>query len=359
MTAITFEHVTKRFPPGYPGAEAVLAVDNISFKIPQGDVIAILGPSGCGKSTLLRIAAGLMEPDSGTVYYDGIPLKDVPLQDRGIGMVFETGALMPHWETRRSVGFFLNLRHREHEVPERVARISQITGIGIEHLLDRRPNQLSGGEQQRVSVARALTRDMRLLLFDEPFANLDAKLRTQSRVELNRLLREYPVTALYVTHDQAEAVSLSKRIAIMRAGQFEQLGTYQQLYESPRNLFVAQFIGTPTINLFAGHVADGHWYGENFGGYPIRGDLANGTPVTLGIRPQYFSLVPDGVPGVVDSVVPHLSEKFQLVEVWLAKERWSLAVPLGAQIPLGSTIYCELNPDEALYFDSKTGVRIG
>lgn len=359
MTAITLEHIRKQFPPGYPGAEPVLAVDDISLKIPEGDVLAILGPSGCGKSTLLRIAAGLVEPDSGTVYYDGVPLSDVPMQDRGIGMVFETGALMPHWETRRSVGFFLNLRHREHEVPERVARISRITGIGIEHLLDRRPRQLSGGEQQRVSVARALTRDMRLLLFDEPFANLDAKLRTQSRIELNRLLREYPVTALYVTHDQSEAVSLSKRIAVMRAGRFEQLGTYQHLYDSPRNLFVAQFVGTPTINLFEGYVADGHWYGDNFGGYRIRSDLADGTPVTMGIRPQFFYLKPDGVAGVVDSVVPHLAEKFLLVEVWLARERWSLAVPLDARIPLGSTIYCDLDPEQVLYFDSKSGVRIG
>src|SRR5690606_32741624 len=141
---------------------------------------------------------------------------------------------------------------------------------GLEKLLERRPSQLSGGEKQRVAIARALTRDLNLLLFDEPFANLDFKIRTEARIELKRLLREFPVTAVYVTHDQTEAVSLSQRIAIMRAGHFEQVGTYQQLYHSPRNVFVAGFVGTPTMNLFEGKVDDGRWWGDNFGGYPIR-----------------------------------------------------------------------------------------
>ncbi len=359
MTVVSLEHVTKRFQGTEGIDDTITALDNVSLRISEGDVLAILGPSGCGKSSLLRIIGGLMEPDSGTVYYDNVPLRDVPLEDRGIGMVFQSGALMPHWEARRSVDFFLRLRKREHEVPERVRQISHITGIGIEHLLDRMPRQLSGGERQRVAVARALTRDMRLLLFDEPFANIDAKLRTQCRIELNKLLYQFPVTSVYVTHDQVEAIALSKRIAVMRDGHFEQLGTFQHLYASPINLFVAKFIGTPPINTFEGRVEDGHWYGEDFGGFPMRSDLPNGTPVTLGIRPQYMWMEEGGIPGVVDSVTPFLAERYQLVEVWLGKERWAITVPLQHQIDIGSTIYSKMDESEALYFDTHNGQRIG
>jgi ABC-type sugar transport system ATPase subunit len=359
MTRLTLSHVTKSFtqPPGMSGD--IYAARDISFQLVSGEVLAILGPSGCGKSTLLRLIAGLIEPDSGEILYDNIPLQAVPLEERGIGMVFQEGALMPHWEAGRSVSFFLRLRHREHEIPERIRRIAQITGIGIEHLMTKQPKELSGGEKQRVAIARALTRDLRILLFDEPFANIDSKLRAGARVELKRLLTEFPVTSIYVTHDQTEAVSLSRRIAVMREGRFEQIGTYQQLYDTPVNLFVAAFVGTPSINLFPGKVQDGKWYGENFGGYPIRGGLPNGMHVTLGIRPQHVYLHPDGVPAVIDQVTPFLAERFQLLEVWLDRERWQLTVPLDQPIELGTTIYCALDIREAHYFDSETGVRIG
>ena len=191
---------------------------------------------------------------------------------------------MPHWEAVRTVGFFMWLRKREHEVPPRVARISEITGFGLDKLMNRKPAQLSGGERQRVAIARALTRDPRIFLFDEPFSSLDAKLRTSARVELKRLLREFPVTSVYVTHDQNEAVSLAHRIAVMRAGEIEQIGNYQTLYENPRNLFVATFVGVPTINLFEGHVENHHWQGVEFGPYPVRADLADGTSVIVGVR---------------------------------------------------------------------------
>lgn len=359
MVAITLEQVTKRFRLSPDSDQVVTAVDNVSLRIDEGEMLAVLGPSGCGKSTLLRLIAGLEAPTSGRVLYDRVPLDEVPLEMRGVGMVFQSGALMPHWDAGQSVSFFYRLRQREQEVPERIQRISQITGIGLEKLLARRPRQLSGGEKQRVGVARALTRDLNLLLFDEPFSNLDAKLRTQARVELKRLLHEFPVTSFYVTHDQDEAIALSDRIGIMRNGHFEQIGSYQHLYYSPVNLFVATFFGKPAINRFDGHVRDGHWYGENFGGYPVRSDLDDNAPLTMCIRPQYFRLKPDGVPGVVENVFPHLSERYQLVEVWLGSERWALALPLEERIERGSTIYCDLNPEEALYFDTETGKRIG
>lgn len=360
MTTVTLEHISKRYPredddPRKP----IVALDDVSLRVEHGSIVALLGPSGCGKSTLLRVVAGLITPDAGNVLYDNVPLKEVPMQDRGIGMVFQDGALMPHWRSEQTISFFYRLRQREDEVPARIQRISQITGIGLEKLMARRPRQLSGGEKQRVAVARALTRDLQILLFDEPFSNLDAKLRTQARVELRRLINEFPVTALYVTHDQDEAITLADRIAVMRDGRIEQIGSYSHLYESPVNLFVAQFFGKPAMNTFEGQVRDGQWVGESFGGYSIRRDLPDGTNVTLGIRPDHMFLKEGGIPAVVDTVFPNLSRRHQLVNVWLGGEKWALEVPLDVEIVLGSTIYCDLDADFVHFFDSETGLRIG
>jgi ABC-type sugar transport system ATPase subunit len=358
MTTITVEHASKTFLPEN-GGHPVLAVDNVYLKMSSGDVLAILGPSGCGKSTLLRLIAGIFKPDRGRILYDEVDLNQIPLRERGVGMVFQEGALIPHWEARRSVGFYLNLRHREIEVPEKLRQVSKITGIGLDKLLERRPAQLSGGEKQRVGIARALARDLKVLLFDEPFANLDAKYRAEARVELKRLLNAFPVTAVYVTHDQHEAIALSHRIAVMRSGQIEQVGTYQQLYSSPHNLFVAQFIGTPPINLLEGQVIDGHWKGVNFGGYSVRKDLEDGARMTLGVRPEHIMLAPEGAPCVVDQITPYLAERFQLVSVHANHEYWSLMAPLDQRIRIGETLHCALMSEEILLFDPKTGLRVG
>lgn len=360
MTTITLEHVSKTFePPSISGGQRIVALDDVSMKMNTGDVLAILGPSGCGKSTLLRIISGILKPDSGRVLYDDVDLEDIPLRERGVGMVFQEGALIPHWESRRSVGFFLSLRQREIEVPEKLHQISKITGIGLDQLLERRPAHLSGGEKQRVGIARALARDLQVLLFDEPFANLDAKYRTEARVELKRLLNAFPVTSVYVTHDQIEAIALSHRIAVMRAGKIDQVGTYHQLYTSPHNIFVATFIGTPPINLFKGQSENGHWQGTNFGGYPLRRDLPDGTKVTAGIRAEHIYLQEGGVPGVVEQVVPMLAERHQFITVHLAGETWTLTAALDQQVERGSTIYCGVKEAEILFFDTKTGIRIG
>lgn len=358
MTSITLDHVTKRFSGASPD-QTITAIDDLSLKLLSGDALSILGPSGCGKSTLLRLIAGLLKPDEGEVLYNNVRLMDVPLRERGIGMVFQEGALIPHWEARRSVGFYLSLRKREHEVPERVRRVSKITGVGIEQLLERYPKQLSGGEQQRVSIARALARDLNILLFDEPFANLDAKIRTEARVELHRLLHEFRATTVYVTHDQSEAIALSRKIAVMRNGKIEQVGSFQQLFSSPTNLFVASFIGTPHMNLFDGKAEEGQWWGDSFGGYPMRRDLPNGTRVTMGIRPKFVQLDPQGTPAVVDTVTPFLAERYQLLEVWLGRERWALTVPIDQPVEIGTTIYCSFDPGAMLYFDTQTSRRIG
>ena len=359
MTTVTFDHVVKRFRRN-KNVRPVTAVDSVSLKIISGEVLAILGPSGCGKSTFLRLTAGLETPDEGRIYFDNVPLDEIDIKDRGIGMVFQNGALMPHWEGWKTVGFFLNLRKRYEEVPERVEQVSKITGIGMEQLLSKRPAHLSGGERQRVGIARALARDPRVFLFDEPFASLDAKIRSQARVELKRLLNQFPVTSIYVTHDQVEAVALADRIAIMRAGRIEQVGTYQQLYTNPVNLFVGGFVGSPLMNEFAGEVADGHWQGQAFGGYPIRSDLAAGTRVTLGIRPEHIRLVGEGgVPAVVDQITPFFAERYQLLDVHQDREDWRIVIPLEEQVEVGATIRCELDPANIIFFDTKTEKRIG
>jgi len=360
MTTILLENVSKHFEQMSGGQPIRLqAVDHVSLRITSGQVLAVLGPSGCGKSTLLRLIAGLIMPDSGRILYDNVELADIPGQDRGIGMVFQDGALIPHWEARQNIGFFLWLRHREHEVPERVARISQITGIGMEKLLDRLPSQLSGGERQRVGVARALARDPRVFLFDEPFSNLDAKLRAQARVELKRLLNEFPVTSIYVTHDQIEAIALADRIAVMREGKIEQMGTFQQLYHNPRNLFVATFIGLPTINLFEGEVLDHQWHGRNFGGYPIRSDLADGTRIILGVRPEFIQPTEEGIPAYVQSVTPHFAERHYQIEVAANGEHWLMLMPIETPVAVGDLIHCAPAAEAMQYFDRETQTRVG
>ena len=358
MSEISVEHVTVTFPLPHAGGALLHAVNDVSLRVPAGDSVAIVGPSGCGKTTLLRVIAGLQAPDSGRVTYNHVPLKEIPNTERGIGMVFQDYALIPHWETGRTVGFFLHLRQRDEEVPERVRQVSSITGVGIEHLLGRFPRELSGGEKQRVAIARAFARDLSILLFDDPFANLDAKFRATARLELRRLLDRFPVTMVLVTHDQHEAAALAKRIVLMRDGKIEQAGPYTLLYENPINLFVAGFIGLPAYSFFAGEARAGHWQGESFGPYPLRSDLADGTDVTLAIRPKHIHLQSGGVPAVVEAITPNFGERHLLLDVWLGKERWQIQAPLETQVERGQTVYCMLDAREALYFDTRSGQRL-
>ena len=362
MTRIMVDHVSKSFADTDHDVP-VTALDDIHFRVRSGEILAVLGPSGCGKSTLLRIIAGLTEPDSGQVLYDNTPLHAVPKMERGIGMIFQEGALMPHWESGKSVGFFFSLRQRTEEVPERVREISKITGFGLELLMDRQPKELSGGERQRVAIARALTRDLQVLLMDEPFANIDAKLRTQARVELKRLLNRFPVTSVYVTHDQTEAMALAERIIVMNKGKIEQVGTYQRLYENPINQFVAEFVGTEPINMLSGFVISGKWKGDSFGGFGIRQDLEEGERVLLGIRPEHVRQVdadaPGAVPGTVKEVTPYFAERYQQVTVRGNGETWLMHVPPEVQVAPRDTIHCALETEHILYFDPKTGLRLG
>jgi len=359
MTSITLNNISKTFHDRSNKLTPVLAIKDFNLHIKSGESVVLLGPSGCGKTTLLRLIAGLEQPDSGEVYHNDTRLDLIGVENRGIGMVFQNYVLIPHWESRRTVGFFLRLRKREEEVPEHVRMVSKITGVDIERLMGKFPRNLSGGEKQRVSIARAFARDLQLLLFDEPFANLDAKFRTQARIELKRLINRFDVTLVYVTHDQVEAMSVGQRVIVLDAGRIVQQGTYADLHDDPDNLFVAEFIGTPTINSFWGKIVDGMWDGSYMGRAETPQPLPDGTEVIVAIRPEHIHLTgDDGIPAVIDTIIPFFAEKYQLLEVWLRKRRWQIQVPLDDTFEVGQTVHCKLDWSQAYFFKQDTGERI-
>ncbi len=231
------------------GQEGLIPIlHNVSLDVADGELLVLVGPSGCGKSTLLRCVAGLESIERGEVQLDGRRINELAPGARDVAMVFQSYALYPHLTVRENLAFPLRLRKEpESEIAARVAEALELTGISA--LVDRRPSQLSGGQRQRVAIGRALVRRPRLFLFDEPLSNLDASLRARMRVELKRLHARLRATMIYVTHDQVEAMTLADRIAVMRSGQVEQVGTPRELYDRPANLFVARFLGTPEINL--------------------------------------------------------------------------------------------------------------
>ncbi len=238
------------------GSRSTFTMRDLSLSVRDGETLVVLGPSGCGKTTLLRLIAGLLVPSSGEVRYDGEDVKQVPPADRRIGMVFQNYALYPHMTSRRNVLAYFLFRKKTPEMDalarRKYERTSELMGVELEHLLDRHPPTLSGGEKQRVALGRCITRDPTVFLLDEPFSNLDQALREKYRVNLKVLLRQFGITTVYVTHDHVEALILADRLAVMSRGRIEQIGTYQEIYERPRNAFVAGFlnrhVGTPPIS---------------------------------------------------------------------------------------------------------------
>src|SRR3989442_6847055 len=236
------DNVSKVFSGG------VVAVDGVSLTIGSGEFLVLVGPSGCGKSTLLRMIAGLEEVTAGTISIGAREVTDLPPRARDIAMVFQSYALYPHMTVRQNLGYGLKVRKTsKHEIKERVARAAQL--LGLDELLDRKPAALSGGQRQRVAMGRAIVREPRAFLMDEPLSNLDAKLRVSMRAQLARLHDRLRVTTVYVTHDQVEAMTLGQRVAVMRDGVLQQCDTPQNLFHHPANLFVPAFIGSPSINL--------------------------------------------------------------------------------------------------------------
>ncbi len=242
MASVTYEHVTKRF-------EDVIAVNDLNIEIEDKEFLVFVGPSGCGKSTSLRMLAGLEEITEGRIRIGDRVVNDVPPKDRDIAMVFQSYALYPHMSVYDNMAFGLKLRKvPKTEIDKRVKEAAQI--LGIEYLLDRKPKQLSGGQRQRVAVGRAIVREPNVFLMDEPLSNLDAKLRVQARAEISKLHQRLGTTFIYVTHDQTEAMTMGTRIAVLKDGLLQQIDSPQQLYDYPNNVFVAGFIGSPSMNFF-------------------------------------------------------------------------------------------------------------
>jgi ABC-type sugar transport system ATPase subunit len=361
--------VQEHYDAGRSGS--VTALDRVNLTVPDGQTFAVLGPSGCGKSTLLRVVAGLEPGYDGHVFYDDQDVRDIPPKDRFIGMVFQNYALYPHFEGHGNLSFFFKMHKApDGETEERIRVTSEIMGIGFKELLERRPGTLSGGQQQRVAIGRAIVRKPQLFLFDEPLSNLDAKLRAQTRVEIKRLLRRFQITAIYVTHDQVEAITLGDQIAVMRAGKVEQVGAYQELCQSPVNGFVAGFLGHPPMNLLAGAVVEDGVLrlGEIGISLPdeVRAQVTAGQGVTVGVRPEVVRLTfddtaPPGVinlRGAVGAIEPDFARRTQLVHVEVGPATCVATGDLDLPLNLGDEVRVLLPVDQLYFFDGESDLRI-
>ncbi|ABL78949.1 ABC transporter ATP-binding protein [Thermofilum pendens] len=360
MPYLSAENLVKRYGK-------VLAVDHVSFSVERGEMLGLLGPSGCGKTTTLRIIAGLTVPDEGRVLVEGEDITNAPPEKRGMGMVFQNYALWPHMTVYDNVAFPLRARGMPaDEVQRRVKEALEI--VRLYELKDRYPHQLSGGQQQRVALARALAVQPRVILLDEPLSNLDAKLREEMRFELKELQRKLGVTAVYVTHDQAEALALSDRIAVMKDGRIVQIGTPREIYEEPANAFVADFIGK--INFLEGRIEE--FLGEGYvlvrvgDGLYVKAytkRVHEKAPVIVGVRPGYIELrgtrpekVDESRVNVFEGVVVR---KTYLGDVYDYRVRVSEGVTLRVEArenyDVGSKLYLVVPADRTLVIDKKTG----
>ena len=294
---VELQNLTKIFPSRNKkeGGADVVAVNNFTFTIPDGKLVGLLGPSGCGKSTTLYMICGLQKPSSGKLLFGDDDVTNLPPESRGVGLVFQNYALYPHMTVKQNIMFPLqNLKGADKlskdEMLERAYNVAKI--VQIDELMERKPSELSGGQQQRVAIARALVKMPRVLLLDEPLSNLDARLRLQTREEIKRIQKETRITTVFVTHDQEEAMSISDMIVVMKLGVVQQIGKPQDVYNSPANLFVAKFLGTPPINVFRGEVKNGKLHIGDEIVMDVKGVADQ--EVTVGIRPEGFILKADG-----------------------------------------------------------------
>ena len=346
--------------------EGVLAVDNFNLHIQDKEFIVLVGPSGCGKSTTLRMVAGLEEISGGELYIGGQLMNDVAPKDRDISMVFQNYALYPHMTVRENIAFPLKLRKMDKaEIDQRVEQAAEI--LDITEYLDRKPKALSGGQRQRVAIGRAIVREPKVLLMDEPLSNLDAKLRNQMRAELIKLRQRINTTFIYVTHDQTEAMTLGDRIVIMKDGFIQQIGTPQEVFDHPANLFVAGFIGTPQMNLFdAQLVKNGEKYAVVMDGVTVelsdekqerlRAHNVQPQDITLGVRPDHLMLCADAIKGKVD--VSELMGSSVHLHVTAGGRDVIVIVPTNGaatHFPMGSEVNLIFGGNVAHVFSKETG----
>ena len=361
MASLELDSLTKVFQDGN---EQVVAVDEVSVSIDDGEFLVVVGPSGCGKSTTLRMVAGLETVTGGTISLDDRGINDVKPQHRDIAMVFQSYALYPHMSVRENMSFGLeeSTDLPEEEIYDRVAETASL--LDISELLERKPRDLSGGQQQRVALGRAIVRDPEVFLMDEPLSNLDAKLRAQMRTELQRLQEDLGVTTMYVTHDQTEAMTMGDRIAILDGGELQQVATPLECYHEPANVFVAGFLGEPSMNFFDVEREGDRLVADAFD-YPVSdalaADIGDETALVLGIRPEAIELVasaagPHDFETEVDVVEPMGDENTVYLTLGDETERTLVATTSGMrQLGRGQSVVARL-PEEAIHvFDRRTG----
>jgi multiple sugar transport system ATP-binding protein len=355
MAAVSFRKIEKAYGK-------VKVIHGIGFDIADGEFVVLVGPSGCGKSTLLRMLAGLEEITGGEILIDGKVVNDLESKDRDIAMVFQSYALYPHMTVRENMGFSLRLRNAEKSLTEqRVANAARI--LNLDTLLDRYPRELSGGQRQRVAMGRAIVRDPKVFLFDEPLSNLDAKLRVAMRAEIKALHQRLKTTTVYVTHDQIEAMTMADRIVVMHDGIVEQIGTPLELFDRPANLFVAQFIGSPAMNVLAGTLrSDAGATGVDAVGarWPVAGLAGgrDGQPVHYGIRPGDITLAPQGqgVPAQVVVVEPTGAETELLLQV--GEVQLIVVIHGRTAVRPDDTVHLAIDAAKAHVFDAASGQRL-
>ncbi len=322
---IEFRNVSKHF-----GGASV--VDDLSLEIRDGEFVVLLGPSGCGKTTTLRMLAGLETVSSGDIFIDSERVNDVPTQHRDLAMVFQSYALYPHMTIAENIGY--PLRVRKFDKAQRVERVNRVAAmLEIESLLERKPRQLSGGERQRVALARAIVREPRAYLMDEPLSNLDARLRVQMRGELKRLQHQLGTTTIYVTHDQAEAMTLASRVAVMRKGRLQQFDTPMNIYNCPANRFVAEFVGSPSMNFIEGE------------------------QVTIGIRPEHIQVCSEPRDGAIAAsvYVTELMGNETFVFLSVGTNRLIARAPADFRAEVESKVWLQFANDKLHYFDPHSG----
>ena len=343
---IEFRKVSKHF-----GDTTV--VDDVSLEIRDGEFVVLLGPSGCGKTTTLRMLAGLETVTSGDILINGERVNNVPTQHRDLAMVFQSYALYPHMTIAENIGYPLRVRKlNKTERAERVSRVAAM--LEIESLLERKPRQLSGGERQRVALARAIVREPRAYLMDEPLSNLDARLRVQMRGELKRLQHQLGTTTIYVTHDQAEAMTLASRVAVMKKGRLQQFDTPMNIYNQPANRFVAEFVGSPSMNFVDGEIHAGAFVSEALRMELNASQLTGQGRVTMGIRPEHIQVLTSREDGAIAAsvYVTELMGNETFVFLTVGPHRLIARAPAEFRAELESSVWLRLATDKVHFFKS-------